>query len=45
MGGGKTGGMMNVLVGGISVRLLIDSRASTYVIDKRTWEELKIPED
>ncbi|XP_022784883.1 uncharacterized protein K02A2.6-like [Stylophora pistillata] len=33
--------MINLLVGGISVRMLIDSGASTNVIDKGTWEELK----
>ena len=41
VGGGNTGGMINVLVGGISVRMLIDTGASTNVIDKGTWEKLK----
>lgn len=41
VGRGTTGGMINVLVGGISVRMLTDSGASTNVIDKGTWEELK----
>lgn len=41
VGRGSTGGIINVLVGGISVRMLIDSGASTNVIDKGTWEELK----
>ncbi|PFX25919.1 Retrovirus-related Pol polyprotein from transposon opus [Stylophora pistillata] len=41
VGRGTTGGMINVLVGGISVRMHIDSGASTNVIDKGTWEELK----
>ena len=41
MGNGDTGGTINVLVGGVSVRMLIDSGASTNVIDKGTWEELK----
>ena len=41
MGSGNTGETINVLVGGISVRMLIDSGASTNVIDKGTWEELK----
>ena len=41
VGGGNTGGMINVLVGGISVQMLIDSGTSTNVIDKMTWEELK----
>ena len=41
MGSGNTGRTINVLVGGISVRVLIDSGASTNVIDKGTWEELK----
>ena len=30
-----------MLVGGISVRMLIDTGASTNVIDKGTWEKLK----
>ena len=36
VGGGNTGGTINVLVGGISVRMLIGSGASTNVIDKGT---------
>ncbi|PFX23302.1 Uncharacterized protein K02A2.6 [Stylophora pistillata] len=40
VGSGTTGGRINVLVGGISARMLIDSGASTNVIDKGTWEEL-----
>ena len=35
-GGGNTGGTIYVLVGGISVRMLIDSGSSTNVIDKGT---------
>ena len=34
VGGGNTGGTINVLVGGVAVRMLIDSGASTNVIDK-----------
>ena len=41
VGGGNAGGTINVLVRGISVGMLIDSGASTNVIDKGTWEELK----
>ena len=41
VGGGNTDGTINVLVGGISVRMLIDSGASTNMIDKGTWDELK----
>ena len=41
VGSGNTGGTINVLVGGVSVRTCIDSGASTNVIDKGTWEELK----
>ena len=41
VGGGNTGGTINALVGGISMPILIDSGASTNVIDKGTWEELK----
>ena len=41
VGGGNSGGTINVLVGGVSVRMLIDSGASTNVMDKGTWEELK----
>ena len=37
---GKKGGMVIVQLGGVSVEVLIDSGASTNVIDKRTWEEL-----
>ena len=33
VGGRNTGGTINVLVGGVSVRMLIDSGASTNVID------------
>ena len=38
---GNIGGMITVQLGGVSVEVLIDSGASTNVIDKRTWEELK----
>ena len=38
VGDGNTDGMINVLVGGISVQMLIDSGASTNMIDKMTWE-------
>ena len=38
---GNIGGMVTVQLGGVSVEVLIDSGASTNVIDKRTWEELK----
>ena len=41
VGGRNTGGTINVLVEGVSVRMLIDSGASTNAIDKGTWEELK----
>lgn len=41
VGGGNAGGMINVLVGGTSLQMLVDSGASTNVIDKGTWEELK----
>ena len=41
VGGVNTSGTINVLLGGISVRMLIDSGASTNVIDKGTWKELK----
>ena len=41
VGGRNTGGTINVLVGGVSVRMLIDSGASTNVMVKGTWEELK----
>ena len=34
VGGGNTGGTINVLVGGISVRMLTDSEASTNVIER-----------
>ena len=34
VGGGNTGGTINVLVGGISVRMLTDSGASTNVIER-----------
>ena len=35
LGGGNTGGTINVLVGGISVRMLIDSGTSTNVMINR----------
>ena len=38
---GNIDGMVTVQRGGVSVEVLIDSGASTNVIDKRTWEELK----
>ena len=38
---GNIGGMITVQLGGVSVEVLIDFGASTNVIDKRTWEELK----
>ena len=41
VGGGNAGGMINVLVGGTSLQMLVDSGASTNVTDKGTWEELK----
>ena len=41
VGGGNTGETINVLAGGISVRMLIDSGARTYVIDNGIWEELE----
>ena len=41
MGGGNSGGTINVLLGGVSVRMPIDSGASTNVMVKGTWEELK----
>ena len=41
LGGGNAGGMINVLVGGTSLQMFVDSGASTNVIDKGTWEELK----
>ena len=44
MGGRNTGGTLNVLVGGISVRMLTDSGASTNVIE-RVMGEAEVPED
>ena len=34
-------GMLNVTVGGVALQMLIDSGATTNVIDQNTWEALK----
>ena len=39
---GKGNGMVQVLLGGVPLKMLIDSGASTNIIDKGTWEKLKL---